>query len=49
MPLLNFTYCAAYSGDEVSEVNHHSQKMLNELEKEYPAVFNKPMYPIWEH
>ena len=23
--------------------------MLDKLEKEYPHVFNKPTYPIWEH
>ena len=23
--------------------------MLDELEKEYPAVFSGPIYPIWDH
>ena len=47
--MLNFTHHAAYSGDKVAEVNQYSQKMFDELEKEYLAVFSKPIYPIWEH
>ena len=47
--MLNFTYHAAYSSDKVVELNMHSEKMLDELEKEYLKVFSKPIYPIWEH
>ena len=47
--MLNFTYHVAYGGDLVAEVNQHSEQMLDELEKEYPDVFNEPTYPIWEH
>ena len=46
--ILNFTQCAAYSGDKVAKVSQHSEKMLDKLEKEYP-VFSEPMYSIWEH
>ena len=28
----------AHSGDEVADVNQYSEQMLNELEKEYPAM-----------
>ena len=47
--MLNFTYYAAHSGNKVAEVNEYSDQKLEELEKEYPTVFSKPMYPIWEH
>ena len=47
--MLKFTYCIAHGGDRVAEVNQHSEKMLDELEKEYLDVFSEPMYSIWEH
>ena len=47
--MLSFTHCAAYGGEKVAEVIQCSKQMLNELKKEYPAVFIKPTYPIWEH
>ena len=47
--MLNFTHCAAHGGDKVTEVNRHSEQMLDELEKEYPEVFSERTYPIWEH
>ena len=47
--MLAFTYHVVYSGDKFAEVNQCSKQMLDQLEKEYPAVFSKPMYPIWEH
>ena len=47
--MLNFTHHATYGGNKVAEVNQHSEQILDELEKEYPDVFSKPTYPIWEH
>ena len=47
--MLNFTHCVAHCGDKVTEANQQSDHMLDELEKEYTAVFGEPMYPIWEH
>ena len=47
--MLNFTHYAAHSGDKVAEINQHSDKMLDELEKEYLDVYSEPTYPIWEH
>ena len=47
--MLNFTSCVAHSSDKVAEVNQHSKQMLYKLEKEYPAGFSEPTYPIWEH
>jgi len=47
--MLNFTHRAAHGGDKVAEVNPRSEQMLDKLEKEYPAVFSEPTYPIWEH
>ena len=47
--MLNFTHRAAHSGDKVTEVNYHNEKMLDKLEKEYPDVFSEPTYPIWEY
>ena len=47
--MLNFTYCAAYCGDKVAEVNQYSEQMLDKLEKKYPEAFSEPIYPIWEH
>ena len=44
--MLNFTHHTAHSGDKVTEVNQHSEKMLDEMEKEYTAVFSEPTYPI---
>ena len=46
--MLNFTYCVAHGGDKAAEVNHHSEQMLDKLEKEYPSMFSEPEYPIWE-
>ena len=47
--MLNFIHHVEHGGDKVAEVNKHSEKMLDELEKEYPAVFSEPIYPKWEH
>ena len=47
--MLNFTHSVAYDGDKVAKVNWHSEQMLDELEKEYLAVFSETTYPIWEH
>ena len=47
--MLNFTFCVAHGNDKVAEVSQHSEQMLDELEKEYPVVFSKLVYPIWEH
>ena len=47
--MLNLPHCMVHGGDKIAEVNHHSEQILDELEKEFPAVFSKPMYPIWEH
>ena len=38
-----------HGDNKVVEVNQHSEQMLDELEKEYPAEFIKPTHPIWEH
>ena len=38
-----------HGGDKVPEVNQHSERMLDEPKKIYQDVFNKPVYPIWEH
>ena len=34
---------------KVDEVSQCSEQMLNELEKDYSAVFSEPTYPIWEY
>ena len=47
--MLNFSHGVAHGGDKVSEVNYHSEQMLDELEKEYPDVVSEPINPIWEH
>ena len=47
--MLNLTHCVAHDGDKVAELNHHSEQRLDELDKKYPDVFNKPTYPIWKH
>ena len=47
--MLNFTHRTAHGSNKVAEVNQHSEQMLDELEKEYPDVFSKPTYPIWEY
>ena len=47
--MLNFIHHAAHGGDKVAEVNQCSEQILNELERENPAVFSEPMFPIWQH
>ena len=47
--MLNFTHHILCGSDRAAEVNQYSKQMLDELEKEYPVVFSKPMYPIWEY
>ena len=46
--ILNFTHRALQGGNKFAEVNQHSEQMLDELEKDYPAVFIEPKYSIWE-
>ena len=38
-----------HGGDKVSEIKQCSEQILDELEKEYPAMLSELMYPIWEH
>ena len=47
--MLNFTHHLTHGSKKFAEVNWNSEQMLNELEKEYLAVFSEPAYPIWEH
>ena len=47
--MVTFAYRVAHGGDKVAEVNHCSEQMLSELEKDYLAVFSEPLYSIWEH
>ena len=47
--MLNFTNCVAHRGNKVSEVNQHSEHILDEVEKGYLAVFSEPTYPTWEY
>ena len=47
--MLNFTHPVAYGCDKVAEVSQNSEQMLDQLEKEHPAVFGEPIDPIWEH
>ena len=47
--LFNLTYHVAHGGNKVAEVNQHSEKMLDELEKEYQDMFSEPRYPISEY
>ena len=44
--MLNFIYPVVYTGDKVAEVDQCSELLLYKLEKEYPAMFSKPMNPI---
>ena len=47
--MLNFTHHAAHSGDELADINQHSDQMLDELQKEYPDMFSEPAYSIQEY
>ena len=38
-----------HSSEKVAEVKHNSEWMLDELEKEYPAIFGELKYPMLEY
>ena len=44
--MLSFTHHMVHGGDKVDKARQYSEQMLDKLEKEYPAVFSEPMYPI---
>ena len=47
--VLYVTHLAAYIGNKSTQVNLHSEQMVDKLEKQYPDLFYEPVYPIWEH
>ena len=46
---LNFVHRVAHGGEKMADVNPLSETVLDKLEKQYPAVFSEPTYPIWSN